>query len=168
MSRSIQCYDYPNNLREIYPKYAIFIQTCKFDKLGQHLMEAMSFSLPCVAYDVAYGPQDLISDERNGFLIKPNHLVDFASKVGLLIRNEELRYNMGRNAHASIHKFEHNGGALKRRIVKSLGSFNHFFYILPRQKVGKTFLLFRGVDIFCRILFYFFFAEQKLKKVFHC
>ncbi|MBR5804258.1 MAG: glycosyltransferase [Bacteroidaceae bacterium] len=106
MSRSIQCYDYPNNLREIYPKYAIFIQTCKFDKLGQHLMEAMSFSLPCVAYDVAYGPQDLISDERNGFLIKPNHLVDFASKVGLLIRNEELRYNMGRNAHASIHKFE--------------------------------------------------------------
>lgn len=69
-------------------------------------MEAMAYGIPCVAYDVPYGPKDLIDDESNGFLIKPNQLVDFASKLGLLIRKGELRESMGRQAHEDVRRYE--------------------------------------------------------------
>jgi glycosyltransferase involved in cell wall biosynthesis len=75
---------------------------------GWHLMEAMSYGLPCVAYDVPYGPQDVINDESNGFLVKPNQLVDFASKVGILIRKDDLREEMGKRAYEDISKYEIN------------------------------------------------------------
>ena len=108
LGKVIQCYDRPNDLSGIYSKYAIFVQAYEFDMFGWHLMEAMSYGLPCVAYDVPYGPQDVINDESNGFLVKPNQLVDFASKVGILIRKDDLREEMGKRAHEDICKYEIN------------------------------------------------------------
>ena len=108
LSKSIQCYNYPDNLNEIYPKYALYIQANKIDRFGQYLMEAMAYSIPCVAYKVPYGPQELIRDEINGFLIKPNYLMEFSSKLGLLIRNNELRWEMGRSSYSDVHKYELN------------------------------------------------------------
>ena len=108
LSKSIQCYNYPDNLIEIYPKYALYVQANKIDRFGQYLAEAMAYSIPCVAYRVPYGPRELIRDEINGFLIRPNHLMDFSSKLGLLIRNNELRWKMGRQSYSDVHKYELN------------------------------------------------------------
>lgn len=108
LGRVIQCYERPNNLYDTYPKYSIFIQAYGSDKFGRHLMEAMALGIPCVAYDVPYGPNELIRDEENGFLIKPNHLIDFASKVGLLIKHEEQRSEMGQRAHEDVSRYEVN------------------------------------------------------------
>ncbi len=108
LSKSIQCYNYPDNLNEIYPKYALFVQANIVDRFGQYLTEAMAYSMPCIAYNVPYGPRELIRDEINGFLIKPNYLMDFSSKLGLLIRNNEMRLNMGRQSYLDVHKYELN------------------------------------------------------------
>lgn len=105
LSKVVQCYGPPEKLFETYPKYSLFVQAYEYDRFGQHLMEAMAYGIPCVAYDVPYGPGDLIDDESNGFLIKPNQLVDFASKLGLLIRKDELRETMGRKAHEDMRRY---------------------------------------------------------------
>lgn len=106
LGKVVQCYGRPEKMFETYPRYSIFVQAYEFDRFGRHLMEAMAYGIPCVAYDVPYGPKDLIDDESNGFLIKPNQLVDFASKLGLLIRKGELREAMGRQAHEDVRRYE--------------------------------------------------------------
>lgn len=134
MGKAIQCYERPDEPFEIYPKYALFVQAYEFDKYGRHLMEAMAHSIPCVAYNVPYGPKDLIRDEENGFLVKPNCLMDLSLKVGLLIRNTELRERMGKQAHADVCKYEL--GEVMREWIKLYESisYNKKGYFLPPKE----------------------------------
>lgn len=82
----------------IFDKYlesSIFLLTSRYEPFGLVLPEAMSCGLPVVAFDCPYGPADIITDGRDGFLIKNRDLKEFAEKVCLLIENSELRNSMG-------------------------------------------------------------------------
>lgn len=105
LSRSIQCYSRPDNLYDIYARYSLLVQTYEHDKFGRHLMEAMAFGLPCIAYDVPYGPKELIQDEKNGFLVVSGHLSDFTSKLGIIIHDEDYRREMQQQARQSVRPY---------------------------------------------------------------
>lgn len=134
LGRVIQCYERPNNLYDTYPKYAIFVQAYGFDKFGRHLMEAMALGIPCVAYDVPYGPGELIRDELNGFLVNPNYLLDFSSKVGMLMRNEEKRMTMGLQAHEDVGRYEVNRVMDEWMKLYNSISFRKKRYLIIREK----------------------------------
>ena len=68
-------------------------------------MEAMAYGLPCIAFNVPFGPDELIQDEKNGFLVSPGHTTDFTSKLGLLMHDEELRLKMRQQAHISVRPY---------------------------------------------------------------
>ena len=60
--------------------------------------EAMSCGLPVVAFDCPYGPKEILTDGKDGFLVKNRDIDAFALRVCQLIENEELRQQMGKNA----------------------------------------------------------------------
>jgi GalNAc-alpha-(1->4)-GalNAc-alpha-(1->3)-diNAcBac-PP-undecaprenol alpha-1,4-N-acetyl-D-galactosaminyltransferase len=70
--------------------------------------EAMSAELPVVAFDCIAGPSDLIDDAKNGYLIPMKENTMFAEKLQFLITNPDARETMGKNAKASVVKFELN------------------------------------------------------------
>ena len=108
LSKTIQCYPFPIDMHEIWPKYSLYVQTTEVDQFGIRIMEAMANGIPCIAYDVPYGINELIRNEANGFLVTPNHQVDFACKLGVLIRNQSLRSAMSRQAYEDMRKYELN------------------------------------------------------------
>lgn len=91
---------------DIYKKYSIFVLTSVFEPFGLVLPEAMSCGLPVVAFDCPYGPADIITDGKEGFLIKGRNNMEFANRICSLIENDQLRVRLGQAAIQSSKRYD--------------------------------------------------------------
>lgn len=81
---------------------SIFALTSKYEGQPMILLEAMTCGLPLVSYACKCGPRDIISEGKDGFLIKEGDMDGFAEKLSLLIENYELRHSMGQAASKNV------------------------------------------------------------------
>ncbi len=65
--------------------------------ISNSLLEYSSLSKPILATDNG-GTLEIIEDGINGFLLIPFNSEDLANKINLLLDNEKIRFEMGRNA----------------------------------------------------------------------
>jgi glycosyltransferase involved in cell wall biosynthesis len=93
------------NIMEKYKESSLLLMTSSFEPFGLVLPEAMSCGLPVVAFDCPYGPSDIITDGKDGFIIKDRSITEYADKVCQLIENYELRCNMGKAGILSSQKY---------------------------------------------------------------
>lgn len=90
---------------EAYQECSFLISTSLFEPFGLVIPEAMSCGLPVVAFDCPYGPNDLITDNKDGYLIKDRDFDIFADKICELIENSELRKTMSKTAITSSQRY---------------------------------------------------------------
>jgi GalNAc-alpha-(1->4)-GalNAc-alpha-(1->3)-diNAcBac-PP-undecaprenol alpha-1,4-N-acetyl-D-galactosaminyltransferase len=67
--------------------------------------EALSAGVPVVSFDCVAGPSEMINDNNNGYLIPVNKYELFQEKLETLMKNEDLRLQLGENARKSVDKF---------------------------------------------------------------
>ena len=84
-----------------YQECSILISTSLFEPFGLVILEAMSCGLPVVAFDCPYGPNDLIMNEKDGYLVEDRDFDEFADSICKLIENSGLRKDMGSTAFVS-------------------------------------------------------------------
>jgi len=65
----------------------------------------MSAGLPVVAFDCIAGPSEMIDNNYSGFLVPLFDNVQFKSKLELLMKDEDLRIRLGKNAGENIKLF---------------------------------------------------------------
>lgn len=82
-------------INNLLSKSSIYLMTSVTESFGIVLIEAMSYGLPCVAFDSAEGATELIQDGVNGYLISYRNKEEYAKKVIELIRNKKLRTKLG-------------------------------------------------------------------------
>lgn len=92
------------DIPKVLSQGSIFILTSKIEGFGLVLIEAMACGLPCVAFE-APGPNTIIQNGENGFLVKQGDIDVFAQKICKLIENKHLRNEMAINAILSIKKY---------------------------------------------------------------
>lgn len=80
-----------NNLYDIYNEYSMMVMTSIYEGFPMTLLEGMAFKLPLVSFDVPTGPNEIIYDGINGFLIKPFDIKDMAVKINILIEDENKK-----------------------------------------------------------------------------
>ncbi|UQA95043.1 glycosyltransferase [Streptomyces halobius] len=68
-------------------------------------MEAMATAVPCVAFDVAPGVREIITDGVDGLLAPPGNTTEFARHLETLISDKDLRDTMGEAARENIQRF---------------------------------------------------------------
>lgn len=59
------------------------------------LLEACSYGLPCIAFDIATGPSDIIKHSKSGFLISDDDLEAYANHLLKLMSDESMRERFG-------------------------------------------------------------------------
>ena len=94
--------------RTLYDKLAnsaLYVLTSRTEGFGLVLIEAKCCNLPIVSFDVPYGPNEIIEDNVNGFLISPFDIDDMAIKIDELINNVNLRIDFSSKAKNNIDKF---------------------------------------------------------------
>lgn len=95
-----------SNVEDYYNKSKIFAFTSKSEGFPNVIGEAMSASLPVVAYDCIAGPSDLVKNNENGFLIPLDDEKLFAEKLQYLIDNQSAREEFGKNAKINMSQYE--------------------------------------------------------------
>jgi len=91
-----------------YIESSIYVMSSRYEGLPMVLIEAMSCGLPIVSFDCDCGPREVITDGVNGFLVETNDIKALADKISILIENEKLRIEMGKNAHIKSKQFSIN------------------------------------------------------------
>lgn len=90
---------------QFYRDASIYVLSSRSEGFPMVLLEATSMSLPIVAFDCQTGPNEIIEDGCNGFLISPGDLTMFAQKLMCLMQDENLRHKFGRRSFEISQKF---------------------------------------------------------------
>nr|WP_236263984.1 glycosyltransferase family 4 protein [Dysgonomonas sp. Marseille-P4677] len=102
---SIQIHDPVKQIQDVYLTSSIYVLPSRFEGFGMVLIEAMSCGVPCVAFDCPCGPRDIIKNGVDGFLVENGNIEQFAKQLSVLIEDEELRKEMGRNARCNVQRY---------------------------------------------------------------
>lgn len=88
-----------SRIYEEYLKSSLFLLSSHYEGMPMVLLEAFSCGLPVVSFNCKCGPNDLIDDGVNGFLVEEGDVLAFADKIMKVLENEELRKQMGQEAY---------------------------------------------------------------------
>ena len=89
-----------------YRSAAMYVLTSEMEGLPMVLLEAKSYGLPIVSFDIQTGPGDIVRDGVNGYLVKSGNTDAMAEKICQLIENAELRKQFSDNAALDMDKFD--------------------------------------------------------------
>lgn len=95
-----------------YARARIFALTSRSEGLPMCLLEAKSFGVPCVSFDIRTGPSEIIRDGVNGYLIPPYDCDGMARRIGGLIEDSSLLERFAAQTGLDQEKFE-MGAVLK-------------------------------------------------------
>ncbi len=73
----------------------IFVLSSRYEGFPNVLLEAMSAGIPCISFRCDYGPEEMIDDGVNGWLVEPENFEELAQKLTKLMKNEEFRNRLG-------------------------------------------------------------------------
>ncbi|MFD6986704.1 glycosyltransferase, partial [Streptomyces sp. NPDC059956] len=93
--------DVPGALRD----GSVFVLSSRGEGFPLAPMEAMATAVPCVAFDVAPGVREIITDGRDGLLASPGNTAELARQIGKLLADKELRDSMGEAARENIQRY---------------------------------------------------------------
>lgn len=96
------------NVAEYYRRASIFAFASDSEGFPNALAEALSFGLPCIAYDCDAGPGDLVVDGFNGYLVRTHDEHQFSQRLMELISDQELRECLAANAKKSVAHLENS------------------------------------------------------------
>ena len=99
----------PGTVRDMEAQYrsaAMVVMTSHMEGLPMVLLEAKSYGLPLVSFDIMTGPRDIIEDGVNGSLIPPDNVGVMAEKLSSLMDHEEFRVSFSAASQNGIENFE--------------------------------------------------------------
>lgn len=105
----------------LYKSASIYCMSSRWEGLPMVLIEAQTCGLPIVSFDCPEGPSEVVLNNENGFLCKPDNPHDLAEKLKLLMNDESLREKFGKNAFESSKRFSSETiGEKWRRLLEKL------------------------------------------------
>lgn len=97
----------PRN-HDIGPEYqnaSLYVMTSVNECFPMVLLEALSYGLPCIAFNCETGPRHIIKNNVDGMLIEKRNTIAMADAISNLIIDEEKRKAMGENAIENVNRF---------------------------------------------------------------
>lgn len=96
-----------------YRRAKVFAFTSESEGFPNVILESLSYGVPVVSYNCKYGPEDLIVDGFNGYLVEMFDDIVFAKRLLNVMDNMELLSVMRLNAIASVKKYKPSTIALR-------------------------------------------------------
>ena len=94
------------NIKEYYEKAAIYLMTSRFEGLPMTLIEAQSFGLPIISYDIKTGPKDIVNDGEDGYLIENDNSEEFINRFLELSQNREKIQKFSQKSYENSKRFK--------------------------------------------------------------
>jgi len=95
-----------SDIYDRYSSYAFKVLTSRYEGFPMTLLEASANGLPMISFDVATGPNEIIEDGVNGFLVPPENAAEMEKAINILIRDDDLRCKMSIESAKSSEQFQ--------------------------------------------------------------
>lgn len=105
---------YTTNASEVLQKAAFSVLASKSEGFGLTLLESMAVGTPVISYDIKYGPRDMITDGKNGLLVKANDISQLTKAMNTLFKEKDKCKEMGRQAQKTVQEQFHNRHFLQK------------------------------------------------------
>ena len=92
-------------MEEYIIKSSLFAMTSISEGLPMVLLEAMSYGVPCIAYETESGISDIIEDGVNGYIIKHRDEKEYIEKVNSIMESQRLRNELSAGAKKTANSF---------------------------------------------------------------
>lgn len=107
IENSVELNEPIKDIAKIYEQGKLYLSASSSESFGLSMAEALSFKLPVVAFDTD-GSKELITNGKNGYLIKQNDSADFVNKVTALMNDKALLETMKTNTKNGLDKYDLN------------------------------------------------------------
>ena len=94
-----------NNMEDIYLSSSFLVMSSIFEGLPMVLIEAQSFGLPIISFDCPYGPSEVVTHDKDGFLISLGEVDGLALAIKELILDRDKRISFSINARKSAIRY---------------------------------------------------------------
>lgn len=84
------CHGYADDPIAIYRSSSLSILTSIYEGYSLSILESLASGCPVVSFDIQYGPNELIQNGVNGYLIKNRSIEDFTSSICQLSEDKDL------------------------------------------------------------------------------
>lgn len=96
---------FKHDLAPIYNDAQLMVLTSRYEGFNLGILEGLSHGVPVVAYDIKYGPSEMITNDQNGCLVEPNNLVELGRVILRLLQDPTKLAQMSESAYANSAKF---------------------------------------------------------------
>ena len=97
LQKNVKLMGRTNKMKELYKEYAMFVMTSRAEGFAMVNIEAHLAKLPIVSFNCNCGPDEIIENGINGYLVDCFDLDAMAEKINYLIENPEVRKNFSEN-----------------------------------------------------------------------
>ena len=94
-----------DNIYEEFQNSDFFVFSSRFEGWGLVLVEAMACGIPPVSFRCKYGPEDIITEDKDGLLAKDGDIHDLSDRILWMINHPKERIEMGQRARTSAQRF---------------------------------------------------------------
>lgn len=102
---SVVFHGHQKNAANEFASAQLALFTSMSEGFGLTILEALSRGCPVLAFDVRYGPGEMIQDGVNGFLFPPDETASMALKLSEVLSDRALMRRLSREALASAREF---------------------------------------------------------------
>ena len=96
---------YESDLSKVFSDASLMLFPSKRESFGLVILEAFAYGVPIVAYSTKFGVDDLIDNNKNGYILKQNDINNLAEKAIYLLKNPLIRDSFGNNGHNKVYDF---------------------------------------------------------------
>lgn len=102
-----QCVLHPatSEIRQRYLEHSVYAMCSHYEGLPMVLLEAQALGLPIVSYALPSGPRDIITDGKDGFLVRQYDREAFTKRLMEMMDSYDLREGMSVAAQESSERF---------------------------------------------------------------
>lgn len=118
LENSVEFPGFCRDVNAIMDDSQIFVLPSKYEGLPMGLMEALSNGMACIAYNCPSGPEDLIKNNENGFLVENQNFDLMQSGINDLVNSYPLREKIASKAQSSMKPF---------RLKEIINKWEHLF-----------------------------------------
>jgi poly(glycerol-phosphate) alpha-glucosyltransferase len=127
----VKLYDYTSDVFGVQKNAQIYALSSMMEGFNLSLMEALGNGMVGVTYDVNYGPNELVIDSENGYVVPFNSIEQLAEKFVELLLNDELLQAMSTRAYELSERYSERNVWKAWRALLDDAAEKEFHYIEP-------------------------------------
>lgn len=105
LEKNVLIRGFHQDLSSEYKKSSLFLQTSVEEGFSLSTLEALSYHVPVIGYNINYGPSEMIVDGKNGFLVPADDQEALYQKIRQYLKNPKMQKKFMKNCDATIQKF---------------------------------------------------------------